>query len=63
MKPQDIAPFIRIFLFILGGWLQGQGFNSDVVTYIKTDPQVLSAVILVATGAWYGAAKIMDWKR
>jgi hypothetical protein len=64
MKPiAELAPIARISLFVFSGWLQGQGVDSQVVTYIKTDPEVLSVVVLILTGAWYTLAKIKDWKR
>jgi hypothetical protein len=64
MKPiAELAPIVRIGLFVFGGWLQAQGTDSAVVEYVRTDPQVLSYAVLGATAAWYAVAKKLNWKR
>ena len=59
----ELAPLVRISLFILGGWLAGKGVDPTITSYIQTDPEVLSTVLLATTGAWYAAAKLLNWKR
>ena len=62
-KLLDISPFVRIGLFILAGWIQGEGVNNPLVTYISTDPDLLAATVFGLTSAWYAAAKYFDWTR
>ena len=59
----ELAPLVRICLFVFSGWLSGQGYDSEVVQYIRTDPEVAAMVTFGITAAWYGAAKLWNWKR
>ena len=59
----DLAPFIRIALFVLGGYLTGQGYDENLIRFIQTDPELIGAIILALTGGWYALAKWLGWKR
>lgn len=59
----DLAPFVRIGLFILGGYLAGNGHSNAFVNYIQTDPELIAAITLAIPSAWYAIAKWFDWKR
>ena len=59
----ELAPLVRISLFIFSGWLSAQGYNSEIVQYIRTDPEVAGMVLAGVTAVWYAAAKLLDWKR
>ena len=53
----DIFPFVRIALYALAGYLAGQGADSWVVEYIRTDPDLAAALRallpeLYSTEAW-----------
>jgi hypothetical protein len=63
LRPTDLVPVFRIFLFIVGGWLQGQGANPALVEYVQYDPEFLGWVVIAATGLWYSLAKLYDWSR
>lgn len=40
-----LFPFVRIGLYALAGYLAGQGADSWVVDYIRTDPDLAAAVV------------------
>ena len=60
----ELAPLIRIFLYIAGTWLAARGAPSDLVKYITTEPamiELISQAVGVAVTAfafiWYRIAK------
>jgi uncharacterized PurR-regulated membrane protein YhhQ (DUF165 family) len=59
----DIFPFVRIALYALAGYLAGQGADSWVVDYIRTDPDLAAAVVGAVAGVWYAAAKRWGWAK
>jgi hypothetical protein len=59
----EIFPFVRIGLYALAGYLAGQGADSWVVEYVRTDPELLAAVVAAISGAWYAAAKRFGWTK
>lgn len=59
----DIFPFVRIGLYALAGYLAGQGADSWVVDYIRTDPDLAAAVVGAVAAAWYAAAKRFGWAK
>ena len=59
----ELSPFIRIALYAIAGYLAGQGADSWVVDYIRTDPDLASAVVSVVAGVWYAAAKRYGWTK
>ena len=59
----DLAPLIRIALFVLGGYLTGQGYDENLIRFIQTDPELVGTIILALTGGWYALAKWLGWKR
>lgn len=59
----ELAPIVRISLFIFSGWLSQQGYDNTVVQYVRTSPEVAATVVGGVTALWYAAAKIWNWKR
>jgi hypothetical protein len=59
----ELAPLVRIGLFIFSGYLANAGYDNTIVQYIRTDPEVAGMVLAGATALWYAAAKIWNWKR
>jgi hypothetical protein len=59
----ELAPLVRIGLFIFSGWLSAQGYDSEVVQYIRTSPEVAGMVLGGITALWYAAAKLWNWTR
>lgn len=59
----ELFPFVRIGLYALAGYLAGQDADSWVVDYIRTDPDLVAAIVGVLAGAWYGAAKRFGWTK
>lgn len=59
----DIAPFVRIGLYALAGYLAGQGADSWIVEYIRTDPDLLAAAVSVVAGGWYALARRRGWAK
>lgn len=65
---EQAAPFIRIALYILAGWLAGRGLPPEAVTIITSDPAVLAiaseALAAVVAGVallWWRIAKRFGW--
>lgn len=58
----NLAPFVRILLWALAGYLAGQGADSWLVVFIQSDPGLLAAVVSILTGLWYALAKKKGWK-
>lgn len=59
----ELFPFVRIGLWVVAGYLAGQGADSWIVEYIRTDPDLLAAVVGVIVSAWYAAAKKFGWSK
>lgn len=57
-----LAPFIRIGLYAVAGYLAGQGADQWVVDYVRTDPELLAAVTGAVAAGWYAIAKWRGWK-
>lgn len=59
----NLFPFVRIGLYALAGYLAGQGTDSWIVEYIRTDPDLAAAVVAAIAGGWYALAKAFGWSR
>ena len=59
----NIFPFVRIGLYVLAGYLSGQGADSWVVEYIRTDPDLAAGVVAGIAGLWYMAARKFGWAK
>ena len=59
----DVAPFVRIGLRILGGYMVGKGHISEESLPLFRDPEVIGAVVLVLNEAWYFAARRFGWAK
>lgn len=55
------APFVRIGLRILGGYMIGRGWADEETTAMFIDPEVVGAVALMLSEGWYFLAKKFDW--
>ncbi len=65
-----MAPFIRIFLRYLGGYLVARGFLAQSDAGLFNDPELVAAIsyggaalCALASEAWYWAAKKWGWSR
>lgn len=58
-----IAPFVRIGLRILGGFLIGRGYASEADLWMLEDPEVVGALALLISEGWYFLAKRYDWAK
>jgi len=57
-----ITVLVRIGLYVIAGWFIGQGFDSDIVDYIKTDPEVLGGAVAIVSLIWWRLAKKFGWE-
>ncbi|MEO0720847.1 MAG: hypothetical protein AAFY43_01725 [Pseudomonadota bacterium] len=55
------APFVRIFLYLLTGWLASKGWDQEALELVRTDPAVLSAITGGGVAVWYLLAKWRGW--
>lgn len=61
---ESLAPFVRIGLRILGGFMIGQGWADDeIAAMLWADPQVVGIVALGISEGWYFLAKRFDWAK
>lgn len=57
----NIAPFVRIGLRIVGGFLIGKGWASEQDVTILMDPEIIGVICLVISEGWFLAAKKFGW--
>jgi hypothetical protein len=57
-----LAPFVRIGLYLLAGWLSGLGMDSHTAEFLRYDLELLAAVTGGLALAWYWLAKRRGWK-
>lgn len=64
----ELAPHIRILLYIVGTWLASRGMPSSVSSYISNDPAVLELAsqvfgVVIGGGAYvfWRIAKSLGW--
>ena len=58
-----MAPFIRIFLHMVGAALVSMGhIPEDLVRDIVNDPEMIGAIVIAITWIWYFLAKKMGWR-
>lgn len=57
-----IAPFVRIFLYIITGLFAGDWLDAETVDLIRTDPAVLMVLSGGIAVVWYGLAKALGWQ-
>ena len=57
----SLAPFVRIALYILTGWLGSTFLDPDTVSLIRNDPAFLALVTGGIAAVWYGLAKWRGW--
>lgn len=62
------APFIRIGLYILAGWLAGRGLPEPVAEILTNDPiflsvisEALAAIVAGVALLWWRIAKRFGW--
>ena len=60
-KAAQVAPFVRIGLYIVTGWLAGGWIDPETVDIIRGDPAVLAAISGGVAAVWYGVAKWRGW--
>lgn len=60
MKVGSLAVFVRIFLYVVTGWLGSSFLDPETVELIRHPETVAVVTGLVAAG-WYGAAKWAGW--
>ena len=65
-----MAPFVRIGLRYLGGYLAARGFLAQTDTGIFDDPDLVAAIsyggaalCALASEVWYWAAKRFGWSK
>lgn len=56
-RARELEPFIRIALFILGGYFQGQEDVVNILDFLQADPEMISAIAFGLAGGWYAIAK------
>lgn len=59
----NIAPFVRIALRILGGYLIGRGLAGEDDMRLFTDPELVGAVTIAVSEGWYALAKWRGWSK
>jgi len=65
-----VAPFVRIFLRYLGGYLVARGFLAQGDVGLFNDPELVAAIsyggaalCALAGEGWYWAAKRFGWSK
>ena len=53
----DFAPWARILLRVVSGWLIAKGGDPDLIETVVFDPAIIGAVTWGMTEAWYLYAK------
>lgn len=61
-KAAQIAPFVRIALYIVTGWLGSGWIDPETVDLIRGEPAVLAVISGGVAAIWYAAAKWRGWK-
>lgn len=65
MKTSEVAaaaaPFVRISLYLLTGWLGSAWLDPETVEIIRTDPALLAGISGGVAGIWYLIAKVRGW--
>jgi membrane protein DedA with SNARE-associated domain len=61
-KAAQLAPFVRIGLYLLTGWLASGWLDPATVDLIRDDPALLSLISGAIAAAWYSIAKWRGWK-
>ena len=57
----ELAPLLRIFLYIAGTWLAARGVPPELAKYVTTDPAVLE-LASQAVGALIGLLAFLWWR-
>lgn len=55
------APFVRILLYLLTGWLSGSILDPETVELIRNSPELLAAATGGVAAVWYALAKWRGW--
>ena len=56
------APFVRIALYVITGWLGSEWLDPETVELIRTDPTLLAALSGGVAAVWYLMAKLRGWR-
>lgn len=58
-----LAPFIRIGLRIGGGFLVGKGYASEDTAAALINEEIIGAIVVAISEAWYWAARRYAWEK
>lgn len=61
MSFDTLAPFVRIFLYAVTGWLAGAWLDPETVELIR-HPETVAALTGGIAAAWYALAKARGWR-
>jgi len=56
-----LAPIVRIILFIVSGYLVGQGWIDQETADLLRNQETIGLVVMGLTGAWYAVARWRGW--
>ena len=56
------APFVRIALYVITGWLGSEWLDPATVNLIRTDPALLAGISGGIAVVWYCLAKWRGWR-
>lgn len=58
-----LAPFVRIGLRILGGFLIGKGWVDEETVAMFSTTEIVGAVSLMISEGWYVLARKFGWEK
>jgi membrane protein DedA with SNARE-associated domain len=61
-RAAQIAPFVRIGLYLVTGVFAGEALDAETVDLIRTDPALLALLSGGVAAVWYALAKWRGWK-
>lgn len=59
----SLAPFVRIVLRYLAGYLIARGLLDPASASDFVDPELVGAIVMAANEAWYFAARKWGWEK
>lgn len=58
-----IAPFVRILLRYVSGYLIARGLLDPAAASDFVDPELVGAIVMAVNEAWYFAARRFGWEK
>lgn len=59
----NMAPFVRIGLYVITGWLGSSVLDPETVSLIREEPAILAGITGAFAAGWYALAKWRGWAK